>query len=138
MCLNYNPVRVYLACMFKYTEELIIFAYNADAARIAKGWTQAVFAYEVGVEPAYLNKILNARRQPGFDMIHRIAEALGVRAGDLLNDVPPEKDLLHFKELLSEKHLRNQERRNKEVGTGKHHQPKSAKTKPKEGLNANK
>ncbi|WP_073078040.1 helix-turn-helix domain-containing protein [Chitinophaga jiangningensis] len=124
--------------MFKYTEQLIIFAFNADAARIAKGWTQAIFAYEVGVEPAYMNKILNARRQPGFDMIHRIAEALEVRAGDLLNNIPPEKELLHFKELLSEKHLRNQKRRNEEVGTGEHHQPKTAKAKPKKGFNSNK
>ncbi|MBV7532374.1 helix-turn-helix domain-containing protein [Chitinophaga sp. sic0106] len=97
--------------MFNYMEELYIFAYNTHAAHTAKGWSQMRFAAEVGVESAYLNKILNAHRQPGFEMIHRIADALQMPAGDLLSNIPPTEAFHQFKESLIAKHRKNLEKK---------------------------
>lgn len=51
-----------------------------------KKWTKAHLAREMQVDPPYLHPYLSSRVSPGLDVIERFANALGVDAGDLLQD----------------------------------------------------
>ncbi|WP_291908011.1 helix-turn-helix transcriptional regulator [Chitinophaga sp. CB10] len=115
--------------MSKYQEELLNFAYNVEAARNKMGWTQADLAGEMEAVESYLNKILNARRYPGFNMIHRIAEALKMPASDLLKRVASEEELRLFREQLEEKHRRNLERKKQEKAAARREKPAPPRNK---------
>ncbi|SHK95353.1 Helix-turn-helix [Chitinophaga jiangningensis] len=110
--------------MSNYMEELYIFAFNVTAAQNARGFSEMDLAAIMGVEVSYLNKILNARRQPGFRMIHRIAEALDMPAGELLSTIPPPEELQKFKESLIELHRKNLERKKQQAAS----KPRNSKT----------
>jgi lambda repressor-like predicted transcriptional regulator len=43
-----------------------------------KGHTAATFAVAVGINPAYLSRLIHKKRWPGLEVALRVADALGV------------------------------------------------------------
>lgn len=54
-------------------------------ARKARGWTQEALSESVGIEPVTLSRLETGDRALGLSMLARIADALGVGLGDLLD-----------------------------------------------------
>jgi|GEM_PF-4322708 len=77
------------------------------------------FAHDVGIEPSYMNKILNAHKNPGLRIVITMILVLELRAADLIDKIPPPDVLLDFKQSLADKRLRKEERRDQKIDTGK-------------------
>jgi transcriptional regulator with XRE-family HTH domain len=60
-------------------------ARNLRASRRKTGLSQEAFADEVGVHRTYMSGIERGTRNPSITIIDKIAKALGVTCGDLLD-----------------------------------------------------
>jgi len=67
------------------------FGLRLQALRTAKGLTQEELAREVRAEPKFIADLERARRRPSFEMLARLADALGVDARALFDFGPKEK-----------------------------------------------
>jgi len=56
-----------------------------QAARQARGLTQAQLAEAIGIEPVTLSRYETGSRGPSITVLARAADALGVRLGDLVD-----------------------------------------------------
>jgi len=54
--------------------------------RKKKGFTQIQLANKVDITNVYLSYLENGARKPSFDVLERIAQALGVTVNDLLEE----------------------------------------------------
>jgi transcriptional regulator with XRE-family HTH domain len=52
--------------------------------RVNQGWSQEDFAHRAKLDRTYVSGIERGVRNPTLDIIHRLAETLGVPAADLL------------------------------------------------------
>jgi transcriptional regulator with XRE-family HTH domain len=59
--------------------------------RKAAGKTQQVLAGDVGVSRIYIQALESNRRLPSMKLLHRLAKALDVDPGDLLQNLPQGK-----------------------------------------------
>lgn len=66
-------------------------ALNIKRLRKARGWSQEALADAVPIDRTYISGIERKVRNPTIDVIERIARALDVPAGSLL-DEPSEED----------------------------------------------
>lgn len=62
-----------------------IFAANLRSARQRAGLTQEALGHRADFHPTEVNRIENARRNPGLLTIVKLATALDIPAGDLLS-----------------------------------------------------
>ena len=58
---------------------------NLRRLRDEKGWSQEAFAEEAGLHRTYVSDIERAARNPTILVIEKLARALGVTAGALLD-----------------------------------------------------
>jgi len=58
---------------------------NVKRRRVALGWTQQVLADRVGTSRIYVAQIEAATKEISLAMLERLAKALKVKAGDLLD-----------------------------------------------------
>lgn len=63
---------------------------NMRRLRQLKGWSQEEFAHEAGLHRTYISDLERGARNPTISVVDKIALALGVRVGILL-DEPEEK-----------------------------------------------
>jgi len=111
---------MYIAQMMnRHPERFLEFLCNVDKILRERKMHQNDLAYATEVGESYISKILNAHRKPGFDLIWSIADALKVKPGELLDPIPSEEELLHFKQALAERKLGRKNRRKQKVNTGK-------------------
>lgn len=61
------------------------FGYNVRHARERAGITQEVLAHRSSLHVTYVSGVERGQRNLSLVNIHRLAQALGVRAGDLLS-----------------------------------------------------
>lgn len=66
-------------------------ALNIKRLRKARGWSQEALADAVPIDRTYISGIERRVRNPTIDVIERIARALGVSAGSLI-DEPSDQD----------------------------------------------
>jgi transcriptional regulator with XRE-family HTH domain len=59
--------------------------------RAAKGWTQDVFAAEVGIHRSYLGKFERGSIDPRATSIERIARGLGLTTSELIREAERER-----------------------------------------------
>lgn len=60
-------------------------ARNLQKYRRAKGLSQEGFAHEAGIHRTYVSDLERQARNPTIELVDRLARALGVTMGDLLN-----------------------------------------------------
>jgi transcriptional regulator with XRE-family HTH domain len=60
-------------------------ASNLQRLRRAKGLSQEAFADEAGLHRTYISDLERAARNPTIEVIDRLARALSVKLGDLLD-----------------------------------------------------
>jgi transcriptional regulator with XRE-family HTH domain len=60
-------------------------ARNVKRARLARGWTQAEFARRVGISRIYVAQLEGAAKECSLIMLARLAKALRVKPGTLLD-----------------------------------------------------
>ena len=60
-------------------------AKNLRRLRQAKGWSQEEFAFEAGLHRTYVSDLEREARNPSISIIDKLAIALGVRVGELLD-----------------------------------------------------
>ncbi len=60
-------------------------AANLQKHRRAKGLSQEAFAHEAGIHRTYVSDLERGARNPTIDVIDRLARALDVKIGDLLD-----------------------------------------------------
>jgi transcriptional regulator with XRE-family HTH domain len=65
-------------------------ALNIKRLRKARGWSQEALADAVPIDRTYISGIERKVRNPTIDVIERIARALGVSAGSLLDETSEE------------------------------------------------
>lgn len=58
---------------------------NVRRLRQARGLSQEAFADEAGIHRTYVSDIERGARNPTITVVERLAEALGVRSGALLD-----------------------------------------------------
>lgn len=58
---------------------------NIRRLRGEHGWSQEAFADEAGIHRTYVSDIERGARNPTVTVVDRLATALGVRAGELLD-----------------------------------------------------
>jgi len=58
---------------------------NIRKYRTKKGWTQEKLAFEAGLHRAYIGQIERGEKNLGLKNLERIARALGIKPGALLN-----------------------------------------------------
>lgn len=73
----------------EHDEVVRLFAARLRRLRSERGMTQAELAIHAGVSVAYVGRLERGRAAPGIDLVAKLAQALGVRAGELLPDGPP-------------------------------------------------
>ncbi len=61
---------------------------NLKRLRVEKGLSQEEFAFECGIHRTYISGVERGVRNPTVVVLERIATALGVRAGELLDEPP--------------------------------------------------
>lgn len=59
-------------------------ATNLRAFRLEKGWSQEEFAHEADIHRTYISDFAKARR-PSIDIIEELANALSVKAGQIVD-----------------------------------------------------
>jgi transcriptional regulator with XRE-family HTH domain len=67
-------------------DRLEVFARNVKTLREARDLSQEELAYEAGIHRTHLSKIERRACEPGVTVLARLAEALEVPAGPLLED----------------------------------------------------
>ncbi|MEM7702637.1 MAG: helix-turn-helix transcriptional regulator [Pseudomonadota bacterium] len=60
-------------------------AANLRAFRLEKGWSQEEFAHEAEIHRTYISDLERAARNPSIDIIEKLANTLGVKAGQLVD-----------------------------------------------------
>lgn len=60
-------------------------AANLQKHRRAKGLSQEAFAHEAGIHRTYVSDLERGARNPTIDVIDRLARALDIKIGDLLD-----------------------------------------------------
>jgi transcriptional regulator with XRE-family HTH domain len=60
-------------------------AKNLRLLRQAKGWSQEVFADEAGLHRTYISDLERGSRNPTISVVDKLATALGVTPGRLLD-----------------------------------------------------
>lgn len=60
-------------------------AKNLRRLRKAKGLSQETFAFEAGIHRTYISDLERGQRNPSLAILERLAIALSVPAGDLLD-----------------------------------------------------
>lgn len=60
-------------------------AKNLRRLRQAKGWSQEEFAFEAGLHRTYVSDLEREARNPSISIIDKLALALGVKVGELLD-----------------------------------------------------
>lgn len=58
---------------------------NLKRLRTAKGWSQERFAFEAGIHRTYISDLERGARNPTITVVQRLADCMGVGAGDLLD-----------------------------------------------------
>ncbi|MEM6901280.1 MAG: helix-turn-helix transcriptional regulator [Pseudomonadota bacterium] len=58
---------------------------NMRRLRQAKGWSQEEFAHEAGIHRTYISDLERGARNPTISIIDKLAVALGVPVGALLD-----------------------------------------------------
>lgn len=58
---------------------------NIKRIRLKKGMTQGDICRKLGLDRAYISNLENGKKNPTLSTIEKIANALGVKASDLLN-----------------------------------------------------
>ncbi len=58
---------------------------NVRRLREAKGWSQEDYADRAGIHRTYVSDIERGRRNPTITVVEKLAEPLGVTAGQLLD-----------------------------------------------------
>ena len=58
---------------------------NMRKYRREKGWSQEELAYQAGVHRTYISGVERLVRNPTITIVGRIADALGVSVGDLVD-----------------------------------------------------
>lgn len=61
-----------------------IFGRNVRLVRTQKGWTQEQLAFEADVKRSYISEIESGKRNPSLDVVEKIAKALDVKLGLLI------------------------------------------------------
>lgn len=61
-------------------------AKNLRRLRQEKGLSQEAFAYEAGIHRTYVSDLERGARNPTITVVDKIAEFLGVRPGQLLDE----------------------------------------------------
>ena len=64
-----------------------VLAYNIRVARVKRGWSQELLAFECGLDRTYVSAVERGRWNVALSNIERIARALGVEPWVLL--MPP-------------------------------------------------
>ncbi|ANK82610.1 MAG: transcriptional regulator [Rhizobiales bacterium NRL2] len=59
--------------------------HNIRRIRRAQGWSQEQFAFEAGIHRTYISDIERGARNPTITVVEKLATALGVKAGELLD-----------------------------------------------------
>ncbi len=59
---------------------------NVRRLREAKGWSQEDYADRAGIHRTYVSDIERGRRNPTVTVVEKLAKALAVTAGQLLDD----------------------------------------------------
>ncbi|UUY01733.1 helix-turn-helix transcriptional regulator [Svornostia abyssi] len=67
-------------------DPLEVFAKNLRVAREAAGMTQEELALAAGLNMANVSRYEGAKREPGVRVVVRLAQALGVTPGSLLDE----------------------------------------------------
>ena len=60
-------------------------ASNLQKLRRAKGLSQEAFAHEAKIHRTYVSDLERGARNPSIKLVDRLARALGVKLGDLLD-----------------------------------------------------
>jgi transcriptional regulator with XRE-family HTH domain len=60
-------------------------ARNLRTLRKEKGWSQEAFAHEAGIHRTYVSDLERGARNPSITLVDKLASALGVKAGRLLD-----------------------------------------------------
>lgn len=60
---------------------------NIKSARLAKGWSQEELAHQSGLHRTYISSLERGVRNPTVAVLQRVARALGVRSGSLLEGI---------------------------------------------------
>jgi transcriptional regulator with XRE-family HTH domain len=71
----------------KRTPEAVAFGAAVRERRKAHGWTQERLAERAGVAAIHVGFVERGENVPKLTMILRIAKALGVRPGELIDDI---------------------------------------------------
>jgi transcriptional regulator with XRE-family HTH domain len=58
---------------------------NLRRLRQQRGWSQEEFAFEAGLHRTYVSDLERGARNPTIAVLEKVAKALGVRAGRLLD-----------------------------------------------------
>lgn len=58
---------------------------NLRRLRQDKGWSQEAFAFEADLHRTYISDLERGARNPTITVVEKLATALGVTAGDLLD-----------------------------------------------------
>lgn len=59
---------------------------NMRKLRQSKGWSQEEFAHEAGLHRTYVSDLERRARNPTITVVEKLAVALGVRVGALLDE----------------------------------------------------
>jgi transcriptional regulator with XRE-family HTH domain len=60
-------------------------ATNLRRLRLEKGWSQEAFAHEADLHRTYISDLERGARNPTITVVAKLASALAVTAGDLLD-----------------------------------------------------
>jgi len=60
-------------------------AKNIRKHRNVKGWSQEEFAFEAGIHRTYISDLERGARNPTISVVDKLADALDVKVGDLLD-----------------------------------------------------
>ena len=63
-------------------------AANLRRLRQSKGWSQEAFAHEAGLHRTYVSDLERGARNPTITVVDKLAEALEVPVGALLDEDP--------------------------------------------------
>ncbi len=58
---------------------------NLRRLRQEKGWSQEEFAFEAGLHRTYVSDLERGARNPTITVVEKLAKALGVKPGQLLD-----------------------------------------------------
>jgi transcriptional regulator with XRE-family HTH domain len=68
-----------------------IVAWNIRKLRVAKGLSQEALAVDAGLDRSYIGRLERAVENPTIETLGKLADALGVRLVDLVEEPGPEE-----------------------------------------------